>query len=87
MQVSTREFKTHLSQYLNQAQIGQTFEITSHRKVVARLIGIPAISDDGLTRLLSSGAATWTGGKPAGASLRLGAEGTPVSEMVMEDRG
>jgi len=87
MQVSTREFKSHLSQYINRAQAGQVFEITSHRKMVARIIGIASTSDDGLTRLLTSGAATWVGGKPAGADLRLCAKGIPVSQMVVEDRG
>jgi prevent-host-death family protein len=87
MQVSIRELKAHLSQYLRRAQAGQGFEITSHRKIVARVIGVPATTDSGLARLLASGAATWAGGKPAGASLRLSAKGTPVSQMVMEDRG
>ncbi|MEA3276227.1 MAG: type II toxin-antitoxin system prevent-host-death family antitoxin [Pseudomonadota bacterium] len=86
MQVSIRELKAHLSQYLSRARAGQSFEVTSHRKIVARIIGVPA-SDSGLSRLLASGAATWAGGKPAGASLRLRAKGTPVSQMVMEDRG
>ena len=87
MQVSIRELKAHLSRYINQAQAGQGFEITSHRKVVARVIGAPATPDSGVGRLLASGAASWTGGKPVGASLRLSAKGTPVSQMVMEDRG
>jgi len=87
MQVSIRELKAHLSKYISQAQAGQGFEITSHRKVVARVIGVPTASDSGVARLLACGAATWTGGKPAGASLRLSAKGTPVSQMVMEDRG
>lgn len=87
MQVSIRELKAHLSKYINQAQAGQGFEITSHRKVVARVVGVPATPDRGVGRLLASGAATWNGGKPVGANLRLSAKGTPVSQMVMEDRG
>lgn len=87
MQVSIRELKAHLSKYISQAQAGQGFEITSHRKVVARVIGVPTASDSGVERLLACGAATWSGGKPAGASLCLNAKGTPVSQMVMEDRG
>ncbi|WP_133512402.1 type II toxin-antitoxin system Phd/YefM family antitoxin [Candidatus Thiosymbion oneisti] len=87
MQVSIRELKAHLSQYLYRAQAGQSLEITSHRKTVARIIGVPTTSDNGLTRLLAGGAATWAGGKPTGAGLRLTAKGTPVSQMVLEDRG
>lgn len=86
MQVSIRELKTHLSQYLRRAQSGQSLEVTSHRKVVARIVGVPNGSDGGISRLLASGAATWSGGKPAGASLRLRDQGTPVSRMVIEDR-
>jgi len=87
MQVSIRELKAHLSQYVRRAQAGQSLEITSHRKVVAQIIGVPATLDQGLSRLLAGGAATWSGGKPTGASLRLSAKGTPVSQMVMKDRG
>jgi len=85
MQVSVREFKAHLSQYLSKAQAGAQFEITSHRKVVAKVIGVS--SGTGLDRLTASGAATWSGGKPAGSRLQLAAKGTPLSQMVMEDRG
>lgn len=87
MQVSIRELKAHLSQYLRRAQAGQSLEITSHRKTVARIIGVAATADEGLARLLAGGAATWSGGKPSGASLRLNAKGMPVSQMVLEDRG
>ncbi|MCP4699890.1 MAG: type II toxin-antitoxin system prevent-host-death family antitoxin, partial [Gammaproteobacteria bacterium] len=75
MQVSINELKADLSLYLSRAQAGQNFEITSHRKVVARVIGVPATPDNGLSRLLASGAATWAGGKPGGAGLCLAAKG------------
>lgn len=88
MQVSMREFKSHLSRYVSQAQSGQLIELTSHRKVVARIIGVPqADGAGGVVRLLAAGVATWQGGKPIGAALRLQERGTPVSTMVLEDRG
>ena len=87
MQVSMQEFKSHLSRYVGEAQSGQLIELTSHRKVVARLIGVPAAESVGLSCLLAAGAATWQGGKPAGAEFRLQAQGVPVSAMVLEDRG
>lgn len=87
MQVSMREFKSHLSQYVSQAQSGQLIELTSHRKVVARLAGVPQVDGVGVSRLLATGAATWQGGKPEGAALVLQQKGTPVSRMVLEDRG
>lgn len=87
MLVSINEFKSHLSRYVSQAQAGQPIELTSHRKVVARLIGIPSSEENGISRLLAQGIATWQGGKPCGAELRLAERGKPVSALVMEDRG
>lgn len=87
MQVSMREFKSHLSRYVVQAQAGQLIELTSHRKVVARIVGIPAAANAGVSRLLAAGAASWQGGKPAGAEISLLERGKPVSALVMEDRG
>lgn len=87
MPVSVREFKAHLSRYLAQVRAGDTVEISLHRKVVARLSGVPEQSPQGVQRLVSSGAAQWAGGKPRGAEIRLAEEGHPVSSIVMEDRG
>jgi antitoxin (DNA-binding transcriptional repressor) of toxin-antitoxin stability system len=75
MQIPMLKFKAHLSRYVGEAQAGKQIGLTSHRKVVARLIGVPA------------GKASWQGGKPAGAELRLQTQGTSVSAMVLEDRG
>lgn len=86
MQVSIREFKAHLSRYLSQAQAGQALDVTSYRKVVARIIGVPAPDSAGVARLLASGAAQWGGGKPVGAVIRLSPGGCSVSEMVLADR-
>ena len=87
MQVSMREFKSHLSSYVSQAQSGQLIELTSHRKVVARLVGVPSIDCVGVSCLLAAGIATWQGGKPVGAEIRLHENGKPVSALVLEDRG
>lgn len=86
MQVSIQEFKSHLSRYVGEAQSGNLIELTSHRKVVARIVGVPLVESVGLTNLLSAGVATWQGGKPAGASLSLQRQGKLVSAMVLEDR-
>ncbi len=87
MQVSMREFKSHLSNYVSQAQSGQLIELTSHRKVVARLVGVPDTNSVGMANLLVAGAATWQGGKPSGAEINLRTQGKPVSALVLEDRG
>jgi prevent-host-death family protein len=87
MQVSMQEFKSHLSHYVSEAQSGQLIELTSHRKVVARIVGVPLADSAGVSRLLVAGIATWQGGKPVGATLRLQERGKLVSELVLEDRG
>jgi prevent-host-death family protein len=87
MQVSMREFKSHLSHYVSEAQSGQMIELTSHRKVVARIIGVPQAETTSVMRLLAAGVATWQGGKPTGAALGLSERGKSVSAMILEDRG
>ena len=87
MKVSMQEFKSHLSRYVGQAQSGQLIELTSHRKVVARIIGVPPTNSVGVSCLLAAGVATWQGGKPTGAAFRLQEHGKPVSALVLEDRG
>ncbi|MDD5241911.1 MAG: type II toxin-antitoxin system Phd/YefM family antitoxin [Sulfuricella sp.] len=87
MQISVREFKAHLSRYLSQAQQGQSVDVTCHRKVVARIVGVPSAESEGVARLVADGAAQWGGGKPVGAAILLSPVGHSVSAMVLEDRG
>jgi prevent-host-death family protein len=87
MQVSMRELKAHLSQYVVQAQAGHLIELTSHRRVVARIVGVPPTGNTSVARLLAAGVASWQGGKPEGASLALQGGGKMMSAMVQEDRG
>ncbi len=87
MEVTMREFKSHLAQYISKAQSGELIELTSHRKVVARLAGVLPPDGTAASRLLAAGAATWQGGKPTGATLAVAPKGTPVSRMVLDDRG
>jgi len=87
MTVSVRELKAHLSRYLAEARGGKVIRVTSHRKEIARITGVPDPQDDGLSRLLAAGEAHWQGGKPVGADVRISGEGMPLSEIVMRDRG
>ncbi|UHD14763.1 type II toxin-antitoxin system Phd/YefM family antitoxin [Thiocapsa bogorovii] len=87
MSVSVRELKSRLAHYLAEARTGQPIEITSHRRVIARLTAVPNGDEQGIGRLLVSGAAQWSGGKPAGADIRLSPDGPLLSELVQEDRG
>jgi prevent-host-death family protein len=87
MDVSIQEFKSHLAKYVSQARSGQVVVLTSHRKAVARLIGVPTTENEGIEKLISSGKASWSSGKkPKGANLRLTAGGSSLAEMILEDR-
>ena len=86
MIVPIREFKAHLSRYLAEVRAGKTLEISRHRRVVARVTGVPDASDQGISRLLETGTGSWQGGKPHGGRVEVSASGVPVSEMILEDR-
>ena len=85
--VSISEFKARLSRYLTQARRCGAIEITSRGKIVARVTGIPPDAGDAIARLVATGAVSWSGGKPKGASIRLAKRGSSVAKMVLDDRG
>ncbi len=86
--VPIREFKARLSHYIAQAAAEYgVIEVTSHKKVVARVTGIPANAPEGVAALIASGAATWGGGKPVGATIRLSGGGRSLSDLVLDGRG
>jgi len=88
MRLAIRELKAGLSRALAQARAGEVIEVTSHNRPIARIVGIPDGAEGGLRRLVASGAAAWTGSKPAfQAPLTLRPTGTPLSQLVLEDRG
>ncbi len=87
MQVSIRELKAHLSRYLAQARQGTALEITSHRRIVARVTGVPETGTPALGGLIARGVAQWDGSKPQGAHIVLSQGGNHVSRIVLEDRG
>jgi prevent-host-death family protein len=91
MQIPLNEFRADLLHWVAQAQAGEVIEITSHDQPVARVIGIPSAQPAGLTRLKTLGAVQWVGGKPNLLSpIQLadgGSEGTPLSSIVLEERG
>jgi len=88
MHVGIRELKAGLSRILAQARAGEVIEVTSHNRPIARIVGIPDTCEAGLRGLVASGAAAWSGGKPAFAPpLPLVPGGTPVSQLVLDERG
>jgi prevent-host-death family protein len=86
MEVSVREFKSHLSSYLARVQGGEELVVTSHKRPVARITGVASTSEQGIEALLKSGLAEWHGGKPAGGKRKPIISGKSLAEMVLEDR-
>jgi prevent-host-death family protein len=88
MHLGIRELKAGLSRILAQARAGEVIEVTSHDRLIARIVAIPDAGAASLRRLVASGAAAWSGGKPAFAPpLPLAPGGTPVSQRVLDERG
>lgn len=87
LRVQIRDLKAHLSRYLAEARAGRAIEVTSHRKVVARITGIPDTVTTGMADWLASGAAQWRGGKPAGARLHLSPGGKSLAQLLDDERG
>lgn len=86
MQVSIRELKTHLSHYVQQTRGGEAIDITSHRRIVARLQGISNSKNPGIQALLAQGA-TWSGRKPAGANVVVIHTEHNMSDLILDMRG
>lgn len=86
MQVSIRELKAHLSAWLARARTGHIIEVTSHRRVIARIQGVPEATPSSVAEFIASGAAQWHGGKPQGAAVRLSEGGNHLSDLVTQDR-
>lgn len=87
MLVPVRQLKAQLSRVLASARAGETVEVTSHNKPIARIVGIPP-AGDGLQRLAASAALTLPAGKPVFADLvDLAHEGRSLGEIVREQRG
>jgi len=79
--------RSDLSRILALAQAGEVIEVASHNQPIVRIVGIPDPGCEGLHRLVASGQASWPGGKPTcSPPIKLSPSGTPLSQMVLEDR-
>lgn len=88
MRIGISRLRSDLSRILALAQAGEEIEVTSHNRPIARIVGIPDQGCEGLRRLLASGQATWSGGKPTFTPpIKLSPSGKRLSQMVLEDRG
>jgi prevent-host-death family protein len=90
-QVSVRDLKTHLSEWLSRAQSGEVVEVTSHRKPIARITAIKSAASaitNPLQKSIDAGVISWNGQKPIlPPPVNLRGQGKLVSEIVLEDRG
>ena len=90
-QVSVRDLKTHLSEWLARVQAGEEVEVTSHRKPIARITALkPAdsTSTDPLQKAIDAGLISWSGQKPViPPPVKLNDGGPLMSDIVIEDRG
>jgi hypothetical protein len=86
MEVSIRDSKAHLRAIRPRPAEAPHWK-SSHRRVVARVTGIPESGTPALGELIAKGAAQGDGNKPQGAHIVLSKGGTPVSRIVLDDRG
>jgi len=84
--VSITELKAHLAEYLRRVQSGESFHVTVRGNEVADLVPVDPVRA-ALWRMVESGQARWSGGKPVVPKDLPINTGRPVSEIVLEDRG
>jgi antitoxin (DNA-binding transcriptional repressor) of toxin-antitoxin stability system len=90
---SVTRFKSELSKYLAKARSGRIIEVTSHRKVIARVVGVPDKLPRGfpagLAEMAAHGKITLGNGEVRSFKrpIKLSEGGPTLSEIVLEDRG
>ena len=89
-QVSVRDLKTHLSEWLARAQSGEVVEVTSHRKPIARITALDtaaSASTNPLQKAIDAGVISWNGKNPViPPPVKLNDGGPLISDIVIEDR-
>jgi prevent-host-death family protein len=85
--VGVRELKNRLSEFLRRVADGERITVTDRGRPVAAL-GPPAESSDAACarQLVREGLASWSGGKPRGATRRIRLRGKSISQTVVEER-
>jgi prevent-host-death family protein len=84
MSVGIKELKAKLSSYVDLVQKGDEIVVTEHGKEVAMVI--PFSPERRLvSKLMKSGKASWSGGKPEGLT-DIRARGGSISNTVLEER-
>ena len=84
-----RELKARLSYHLKRVLAGEHLVVTDRGRPVASIQPVEESADTAwIRRLVSSGRASWSGGKPKGTPRPIAAKpGKSASDIVIEDRG
>jgi len=82
--VGIKELKENLSSYVNKARHGEEIVVTDRGNEIALLIPISS-ERSAVTRLVGSGRAAWTGGKPVGVK-GIKAKGGSIAKTILEGR-
>jgi len=87
--VGIRDLKAHLSRHLKRVRSGTRLLVTERGRSIATIAPVDEAADlNWAHRLVTSGRAHWSGGKPAGHSSSARLDGRhSVSAAVIEDRG
>lgn len=85
-EVSVRELKTHLSDYLRRVREGESLVVTSRRRPLARLTPVPQPGTHELAWVGALQDVRWAGGKPRGGRRRPVISGKTAAARVLEDR-
>jgi prevent-host-death family protein len=93
LEVTVRELKNHLSEYLRRAQAGEVIIVTSRKKPIARLLPFSrqhqekSALNEIRKQLAGMPGMRWGEGKPTGGrGIRLHEQGSMASSIVIEDR-
>lgn len=85
--VGVRELKNRLSYYLAQVKRGRTLHVAERGHEIALLMPLPHDRDqEAVWRLVTGGAASWSGGKPGGMRRRITLKGPSLAQAVLDDR-
>lgn len=85
--IGVRELKNRLSYFLEQVKRGRSIHVSERGHEIAIILPTPSDpEEEALQRLLRTGRASWSGGKPRGITRRVTLKGSSVAQAVIEDR-
>lgn len=85
-EVGIRDFKTHMSRYMQQVKDGATLVITEHGKPVGRVIPVTLSLEEQMQELIEAGLVAWDGNKLRPVPRVANTTARNVSDLLLEDR-